>query len=283
MKYHENGLETLNLEPAACADVTLSFGSEFLRLWSARITYVHPVCKIQGIQISSMSVWQSREYMQWNCIRFSIRTLLPNCHPRNSAQLLTLSEPSWMEKWCAPFSLWIVRRRGHTNRNWKKSEMLRPSTQWSISSSVKKTHQHKDVSLVKQIQADSVLFCRSSKDFCRSALNLLPAWRADSLWPFKSFNCLWPMGQNPGVECRFAGIWSPSRILQAASCAAPSSQITSKVTGEVKHVMYWFELPFMLIDVDTWYNCVFCWHAWILFTSYSLCLQVTVYVTVYIM
>lgn len=200
MKY----LETLNLEPAACADVTLSFGSEFLRLWSARITYVHPVCKIQGIQISSMSVWQSREYMQWNFIRFSIRTLLPNCHPRNSAQLLTLSEPSWMEKWCALFSLYIVRRRGHTNQNWKKSKMLRPSTQWSISSSVKKKHQHKDVSLVKQIQADSVLFCRSSKDFCRSALNLLPAWRADSLWPFKSFNCLGPMGLSPGAECNLS-------------------------------------------------------------------------------
>ena len=183
---------------------------------------------------------------------------------------------------CSLLTVDCTEKRTHKPKL-EKSEMLRPSTQWSISSSVKKTHQHKDVSLVKQIQADSVLFCRSSKDFCRSALNLLPAWRADSLWPFKSFNCLGPMGQNPGVECRFAGIWSPSRILQAASCAAPSSQITSKVTGEVKHVMYWFELPFMLIDVDTWYNCVFCWHAWILFTSYSLCLQVTVYVTVYIM
>ena len=66
------------------------------RTRSARITYVHLVCKIQGIQISSMSLWQSREYMQCRC--FFFYTLLPNCHPRNSAQLLTLSDPSWMEK-----------------------------------------------------------------------------------------------------------------------------------------------------------------------------------------
>ena len=37
---------------------------------SARITYVRLVCKIQGIQISSMSLWQSREYMQCKCMFF---------------------------------------------------------------------------------------------------------------------------------------------------------------------------------------------------------------------
>jgi len=104
---------------------------------------------------------------------------------------------------CSLLTVDCTEKRTHKPKL-EKSEMLRPSTQWSISSSVKKKHQHKDVSLVKQIQADSVLFCRSSKDFCRSALNLLPAWRADSLWPFKSFNCLGPMGQNPGVECNLS-------------------------------------------------------------------------------
>ena len=42
----------------------------------------------------------------------------------------------------------------------------------------------------------------------------------------------------------------------------------------MKHATYWFELPFMLINVDSWYNYMFCWHAWILFTGYSLCLTV---------